>query len=224
MARTKKVVDTAKVETTQTIDNNTNNVDMGAILEQMKAMQAQIDKLTKEKEEVVNEKTSADALITALKKSLQEKDAIQAEDEDVPVMSCCVGTLTLSTDGKGMMTKYRFKELGEVQNIAYSDLKEICKNMRSFAEKGLFYILDEKVVKKLRLSGAYNKMASNEDIVHLFDKTPNEIIGVYTIATDDQKEVIVSMIQERLAEGNQVDYNVLAEIGKQCGKNLINMD
>ena len=222
MARKK----TDAVEETSAVTSTTqeNSTDMKAILEQMKAMQAQIAQLQKEKEEAVESKSSADALIEALKKSLKEKDSNSDVDIDVPVMSGCLGKLVLSTDGKGMETKYKFYHMGEVQDIPYSDLKDICKNMKSFAQKGLFYILDEKIVKKLRLAGHYNKMATQDDIVNLFEHTPNEIIGIYSIASDEQKEIIVSMIMEKKNNGESVDYNVLAEIGKQCGKNLLATD
>ena len=223
MARKKTdVVEETSVVTSTTEENN--NTDIKAILEQMKAMQAQITQLQKEKEEAVESKSSADALIEALKKSLKEKDSSSDVDIDVPVMSGCLGKLVLSTDGKGMETKYKFYHMGEVQDIPYSDLKDICKNMKSFAQKGLFYILDEKIVKKLRLAGHYNKMATQDDIVNLFEHTPNEIIGIYSIASDEQKEIIVSMIMEKKNNGEPVDYNVLAEIGKQCGKNLLAND
>jgi hypothetical protein len=219
MARTKK----AEVTTSEVKDvEQKQNTDMQAILAQMQAMQAQIDKLTKEKEKAVSDKLGADELIVALKKSLEDKktDDVDAE-QDVPVMSGCMGLLILSTDGMGQQTKYRFEEMGEVHDIPYADLKEICKNMRNFAQQGLFYILDDKIVKKLRLGGYYNKMASQDDIIHFFERKPSEMIGIYSMASDDQKEVITQMVLDRKSKGESVDYNLLAEISKQSGKNLL---
>lgn len=219
MARTKK----AEVTTSEIKDveqKQDNNIDMQAVLEQMKIMQAQIDKLTKEKEQAVSEKLGADELIVALKKSLEDKKS-DGDIEDVPVMSGCMGMLILSTDGVGQQTKYRFEKMGEIHDIPYVDLKEICKNMKHFAQQGLFYILDDAVVKKLRLGGFYNKIASKEDIIHFFDRTPNEMIGIYSMASDDQKEVILQMVMDKKSKGEYVDYNVLAEISKQSGKNLL---
>ncbi len=217
MARRKTEVATTEVK--DKVVEQPNN-DMQAILEQMKVMQEQINQLKKEKDEAIESKSSADALIEALKKSLKNKETVDI-DADVPVMSGCIGKLILSTDGKGMATKYKFHELGEIQNIPYSDLKEICKNMRTFAQNGLFYILDNEMVKKLRLTGHYNKMASADDILHLFEKTATEIIGIYTTASDEQKEIIISMILDRKDNGGSIDYNVLAEIGRQSGRNLL---
>jgi hypothetical protein len=47
------------------------------------------------------------------------------------------------------------------------------------------------------------------------------MIGIYSMASEDQKEVILQMVMDKKSKGEPVDYNVLAEIGKQSGKNLL---
>lgn len=210
---------TVKTEETPKTEQS---VDMQALMQQMQEMQKQIEALKKEKEEAENKNSDSENIIEALKKSLAQKGDSDYEKE-IPVVSECNGVLVLSTDGYGQGTKYKFDKIGEMQNIPFGDLKEICKNMKSFAQKGAFYILDSDAVKKLRLEGAYQKMLSNEDMENVLQKPANQIIELFHLATDKQKDTILSLIENAKMDGKDVDYNVLAVVGKEMNKNLIQM-
>ncbi len=213
---------TVKTEENSMNTEQNQSVDMQALMQQMQEMQKQIEALKKEKEDAENKNNDSANIIEALKKSLAQKGDSDYEKE-IPVVSECNGKLVLSTDGYGQGTKYKFDKMGETQNIPFGDLKEICKNMKSFAQKGAFYILDSEAVKKLRLEGAYQKMLSNEDMENILNKSANEIIELFHLATDKQKDTILSLIENAKMNGKDVDYNVLAVVGKEMNKNLIQM-
>ena len=58
---------------------------------------------------------------------------------------------------------------------------------------------------------------------NILQKPANQIIELFHLATDKQKDTILSLIENAKMDGKDVDYNVLAVIGKEMNKNLIQM-
>lgn len=219
MARTAKNVE-SEVEVKEKEVTSTENKDelFAKMMEQMKQMQEEIKTLQKEK-------TNAEELVKALKESNGKKEDEDelSSDEDITVISQCVGGLTLSTDGKGEGMVYRFSHFGEIQDIPWGDLKEICRNMKSLAQKGAFYIANEKAVEKAKLKTYYTKLLSNEDITHLFEKDANTIIELYKLANDFQKETIIDLVANKKLKNEQVDGGVIFTLSELSGKKLTDM-
>ena len=180
------------------------------LLKKLEEMEKQIQELKSENQ--------------ALKNDTEETIEELNGDTEIEVISQFVGTLALSTDGNGMGTVYRFEKFGEVQDIPFSDLKDIVKNKPSFAKEGLFYISNKEAVKKLRLTKEYEHIVNSDIFAHLLDEKSVVIIKAYENAPSLQKEQIVSMIDERLARNQEVDGNVLVKIGKLCGKDFLRVD
>lgn len=201
-----------KTQTTEATSTKANvNVDVNAeLLKKLEEMQKQINELKTENQ--------------ALKNDTDEMNEELNGDTEIEVISQFVGTLALSTDGNGMGTVYRFEKFGEVQDIPFSDLKDIVKNKPSFAKEGLFYISNKEAVKKLRLTKEYEHIVNSNIFAHLLDEKSDVIIKAYENAPRLQKEQIVSMIDERLARNQEVDGNVLVKIGKLCGKDFLRVD
>lgn len=217
MARTAKNVETEEIKE-KTVSNENKDDVFAQMMEQMKQMQEQINILKKEK-------TSAEELVKALKESNKEEDSDELKSEDdITVISQCVGGLTLSTDGKGEGMVYRFSHFGEIQDIPWGDLKEICRNMKSLAQKGAFYIANEKAVEKAKLKTYYNRMLKNEDVLHLFEKDANTIIELYKLANDFQKETIIDLISNKRLRGEHVDGGVLYALSELSGKKLMDIE
>ena len=47
---------------------------------------------------------------------------------------------------------------------------------------------------------------------------------MYKSTSDVQKKIIVDMIKQKKAKGDYIDANILVEIGKLCGEELINIE
>jgi hypothetical protein len=201
-----------KTQTTETTSTKANvDVDVNAeLLKKLEEMQKQINELKTENQ--------------ALKNDTDEMNEELNGDTEIEVISQFVGKLALSTDGNGMGTVYRFEKFGDVQDIPFSDLKDIVKNKPKFAKEGLYYIANEEAVKKLRLSKDYEHIVSNDIFAHMLDEDSDVVIKAYKNAPKLQKEQIVSMIDERLAKNQEVDGNVLVKIGKLCGRDFLRVD
>lgn len=212
MARPKK--DATKVVAQIDVSNEVVQDATQELLKKLEEMQKQLADLKAENESL---------------KTKQVEDRTEDEEEingdtEVVVISQFMGKLVISTEGNGIGTVYRFEEFGDVQDIPFSDLKEIVKNKPNFAKEGLFYIANDKAVKKLRLTKEYEHIINNDLFVHLLDEKSDVIIKAYKDAPKLQQEQIIAMIDERLAANKDVDGNVLVKIGKLCGKDFLRVD
>ena len=61
-------------------------------------------------------------------------------------------------------------------------------------------------------------------VEELLEKNPKEVIEIYKNANDYQKNIIVGMIEDAKMRGYYVDANIVIEIGKLCGKELMDIE
>ena len=181
--------------------------------------------LLKKFEELQKQLAELKAENDALKDIKQVEDNDNTEeltsDTDITVISQTVGKLVISTEGNGVGTVYRFEEFGEVQDIPFGDLKDIVKHKPRFAKEGAYFICNPQAVKKLRLGNQYKNLIDDKTFVNLFDKDAKTIVALYESAPKMQQEQVVSLIQDRLDNGLEVDGNVLIKIGQLCGRDFI---
>jgi hypothetical protein len=217
MGRPKKTVDTdaksidldALINTKTSTDSNS---EFEELKKQMATMMVQMQKLTQENTQL---KAKANSQIEA-----NDIDA----DTTIPVVSLTTGTLVVSTLGNGLGTVYRFENFGEVQDIPFSDLKDIVKNKPNFAREGAYYIDDENAVKKLRLERQYQNILSEDDIKRFFKGTADNAVKIYNNMTPMQKHQIVSLIEDKIQKKESIDANILVSIGKLANKDFLYRD
>lgn len=185
------------------------------------ATQELLKKLEEMQKQLAELKAENDSLKTKQVEDIKDDEEEINGDTEVVVISQFMGKLVISTEGNGIGTVYRFEEFGDIQDIPFSDLKEIVKNKPNFAKEGLFYIANDKAVKKLRLTKEYEHIINNDLFAHLLDEKSDVIIKAYKDAPKLQQEQIVAMIDERLANNKEVDGNVLVKIGKLCGRDFL---
>ena len=151
------------------------------------------------------------------------KDSKYGIDDDIEVISQCDGELNLRLGRIGDNDKdvYTFKEFGEVQAIPFGDLKEIVKFNKSFAENGVFYVNDEKAVKQLKLEKYYKRLINVKDMEGIFKKEPKDFVETFKLASKGQQNTIVQLIMNKLYDKQEIDANILIEIGTICGKDLL---
>ena len=172
------------------------------LLDMIKDLQKQMSELSKDKN---------------IKPIKSEKNTIELED-GITVISQCVGGLNL------LNGEYEFKEFGEIQEIPFEDLRKIVRVHRSFAENGLFYIVNDFVVKKLKLERYYTRLLNVEDMNNLFKLDCESVIELYNLSHENQKNVIVERVIDKKLKGENIDANILVQLGKLCGKNLLEIE
>lgn len=195
---------TSKKTTTTTVDND--------IQEQLKLLQEQLAKLQAENEALKAEPISANT----------DEEEITS-DTDITVVSQVVGTLTISTEGNGIGTVYNFEHFGEAQDIPFGDLRDIVKNKPNFAKEGVYYICNPQAVKKLRLDHQYENLIDKNTFVNILDMDSKTVVALYQSAPKLQQEQIVGLIEEKIEKKQDVDGNILIQIGRLCGKDFLAM-
>lgn len=195
-----------KTTTTKTTATEVNNIDIKELQEQLAILMEENKKLKAQKE--------------AKQEEVEQEEEI-TYDTDIEVISQTVGKLVVSTEGNGSGTVYRFEHFGEIQDIPFGDLKDIVKNKPRFAKEGAYFICNPNAVKKLRLGTQYKNLIDERTFSHLFEQNSNTIISLYESAPKMQREQIVSLIEDKIDKGIEVDGNVLIKIGRLCGKDFL---
>lgn len=161
----------------------------------------------------------------ALKRKIEELEAerFQEElrsDEYIPLVSLCPYQLSLSTLGFGRGKVFTFKRFGEKKRVIYSDLVLIMENNAGFLESGLFYILDARVVREHGLDSIYEELLTKEQMEKVFGSDSELAIEIYSQAPNRQKKLIESMIVNKIADGVDLNMNVVNNISIISGINL----
>ena len=120
----------------------------------------------------------------------------------------------------------KLNKMYEEQLIDYASLKDALRNRtnREMAKKGRFYINDERVVTKLRLKNDYKNILTPEQLKHILNSDVNKAIELYKLAPIGQKSTIVEIVKQSKFNGEDIDYNLLRELTKLSGVDLVNIE
>lgn len=175
-------------------------------------------------------KERMDKLMQMMEQTPKAGEAVSAPlgsvERDIPVMSLLPHQLNLTTQPYGQGTIYTFNEMYEEIIIPYGDLKEIVRANRSMAQNGKFYIMDEEAVTSLRLKGAYKNIIKPDELQKVLNHlgSAEQLIEVYKMAPEGQKQIIVEILNDKRLYNENVDMNVLNELSKLSGLDLISTE
>lgn len=202
MTNKKKAVET-EVKQISTITTETDfakeNEDLKA---QLAAMQAQMELLAKQ--------------VASPKESVVQK---KKKEKTINFVNMTRGSLVLR--GTQLWTID-----GQFNSRSFSEreARMIVNNMGKTVRSGLVYISDAEFVEENDLGEAYQNILSNEQLKSLFNQNASYVIEAYKMVSDLQKKIIIDMIVEKKENGLPVDANILVELGKLSGKDLISIE
>jgi len=185
----------------------------------IKKLEAQLEEQRKQIEMLMNALQNNTAVNNNTNNNVS--DDISA-DEEILVMSLTPNKLNLVGDGGAVL--FSFDEMYEEQFIDYASLKEIVRLNRDMARNGRFYILDERVVNKLRLKNNYKNVLNPEQLKKILSVDVNKAIELYKMANDVQKRTIIELVKQSKFKGDTIDYNLLGELSNLSGINLIEIE
>ena len=183
----------------------------------IKKLEAQLEEQRKQIEMLMNALQNN----VAVNNNSNINDDISA-DEDILVISLTPNKLNLVGDGGTVL--FSFDEMYEEQFIDYASLKEIVRLNRDMARNGRFYILDERVVNKLRLKNNYKSVLNPEQLKKILSVDVNKAIELYKMANDVQQRTIIELVKQSKFKGDTIDYNLLGELSNLSGINLIEIE
>lgn len=197
------------------------NVDVAQLMKMMQDMQKQIESLSSKNQELekINEEQSK-VVIEPKKETLSTIEP----NEYINVMSLIDNTLNVSTQGHGQGEIYKFVEYGEIQPIIYSDLSRIISNQKTFLEKGLFVILDERVNKRHQLT-KFSELVSKEMLDSIISLEPRNVDELFKNLSDEQKDNVVEMIVRNIFKtgDEDLDYGKLRKMSKNYKRDIIEL-
>lgn len=184
-------------------------------------------KVEKLEAQLKEQKEKIDALMAMLQQTqIATTPVISNEDisgdDEVLVISLTPNKLNLcGADGTVLFT---FDEMYEEQYIDYASLKEIVRVNREMAKNGRFYILDEKIVNKLRLKNNYKNVLAPEQLKDILKSDTQKAVELYKLANKTQQSTIIELVKQSKFRGDAVDFNLLSELEKLSGIRLIDVE
>ena len=203
MANTKKTTSTEKATSIV-------NTDIQSLEKQVKEQQEQIKQLM----------TMLQNNVTVPKTENKSTDI--GADEEILVISLTPNKLNLVGENGSVL--FTFDNMYEEQYIDYASLKEIVRINRNMAKSGRFYILDERVVNKLRLKNNYKNILSPDQLKKILLTDTNKAVELYKLANSVQKNTIIELIKQAKFNGDNIDYNLLRELGELSHVDLISIE
>lgn len=146
-----------------------------------------------------------------------EKKSVK--ERNIPFINLTAGTFVLKGtqywDLAGQFSQRVFLE---------REARIIVNNMQNAIRSGLVYIADAKFVEENELEEAYRGLLDDKQFKTLLDNKYEYVIEVYKNASPSQQNIIIDMVSDKRANGESVDGNVLLELGKLSGKDLVNIE
>lgn len=207
MANTKKVKSTeAEVVETAEVTNSA--------VEENEALKAKIAEQEQQMADLMAQiKVMMQAQAATNPVNIEEKAA-----RGIKFISLVPGGLTLK--GNRM---YHIDKQFSYKMIPESEARAILSNMPNTIASGMVYIADKEFVNKNDLSGVYEEILSDKQLKELLQQNANDVCEIYKQASMAQREIIVDMVVNRKLNGLPIDANIVVEIGKLCGKDLMSI-
>lgn len=145
--------------------------------------------------------------------------AVPQKEKSIPFINmtdgkiCLRGTRQWKLEGR--FAKRMFLE---------KEARVIVANMPNAISSGIVYIADADFVKENDLEASYANILTDEQLKSLLKKDADVIVEAYKNTSDAQKDIIIGMITDMRMAGEKVDANVLFEIGKLSGRDLVSIE
>lgn len=164
------------------------------------------------------EDTKPVSLLDAISETIDELDE-SADDKDdyedkldldtsIPVKSITFGGLTYKSRTNNAVI--RWKQIGEIQYMTVAELNEMNNYSSDFLNKPLVILMDERAVKKFRLTPVYENVAKLNNLKSVF----NSDLATISKVVDDalrvnMRDILISKVRQMYKTGKLVDVNVL---------------
>lgn len=161
-----------------------------------------------------------------MKKAMADFNSKSVSASDATSKNRMVTIVALS-DGLTILKGTRIHQLEPQftsRTFSENEARVIVSNMPNAVAKGLIYIVDRWFIEEMGLEDIYHSLLDGDTLKNLLDKNAKEIVKIYKEANDAQKGIILDMIINKRMNNEMVDANVLQELGKISGKDLINID
>lgn len=170
-----------------------------------------------------NESNSASLLdsITSAIDELESSDKdVDVKIEDlpidtvVPVKSISFGGLTYKSRTNNAI--FRWNKIGAVEYMTVAELNEMNNYKRDFLNRPLVILMDERAVRKFRLTKVYENVARINDLKAVFNSNVATINSTIDMALAvNMRDILISKVSQMIKARSLVDINVIKLLSKK---------
>lgn len=183
--------------------------------ESISSLKEENDSLKKQMEEMQAQLKMMAEMISASKNTVP--DTSPRAEKFIPIINLSTGVLVLrgttvhTIEGQFASVTFREREARAIMN-----------NARNVFVKGYAWIADEEFMKEYDLDIACANVLNDEKLKKVLDSSPEYVVEVYKSVPEAQKQIIISMIEEKRNNGQYVDANVIMRLSEVSGHDLMN--
>ena len=183
--------------------------------ESISSLKEENDSLKKQMEEMQAQLKMMAEMISASKNTVPDNSP--RTEKFIPIINLSTGVLVLrgttvhTIEGQFASVTFREREARAIMN-----------NARNVFVKGYAWIADEEFMKEYDLDIACANVLNDEKLKKVLDSSPEYVVEVYKSVPEAQKQIIISMIEEKRNNGQYVDANVIMRLSEVSGHDLMN--
>lgn len=160
--------------------------------------------------------------IDELDESVDDKDDYDDTlelDTSIPVKSITFGGLTYKSRSTNAV--FRWNQIGAIQYMTVAELNEMNNYKSAFLNKPLVILMDERAVKKFRLTPVYENVAKLNNLKEVFSSDMQTIEHVIDDALRvNMRDILINKVRQMYKTGKLVDINVIRLLEKKLSFDL----
>lgn len=129
-------------------------------------------------------------------------------DTQIPVKSITFGGLTYKS--RTTNAPFRWNQIGAIEYMTVAELNEMNNYKTDFLRKPLVILMDERAIKKFRLTPVYENVAKINNLTAVFNSDMRTIENVIDDALKvNMRDILISKVRQMYKNKKLVDVNIL---------------
>lgn len=166
--------------------------------------------------------------ISAAIDELEESDAGSLVDntitlaltETIPVKSVTFGGLTYKS--KSTNALFRWNQIGAVEYMTVAELNEMNNYKREYLNKPLVVLLDERAIKKFRLTQVYENVAKINNLKSVFNSDIATIEDTIDMALKvNMRDILISKVRGMIENRTLTDVSIIKLLERKLQHDLL---
>lgn len=177
----------------------------------------------------VEDTSKPESLLDAISETIDELDESVDDKDDyddtleldtsIPVKSITFGGLTYKSRSTNAV--FRWNQIGAIQYMTVAELNEMNNYKSAFLNKPLVILMDERAVKKFRLTPVYENVAKLNNLKEVFSSDMQTIERVIDDALRvNMRDILINKVRQMYKTGKLVDINVIRLLEKKLSFDL----
>lgn len=173
--------------------------------------------------------SKSESLLDAISETIDELDEAVDDKDDyndtleldtsIPVKSITFGGLTYKSRSTNAV--FRWNQIGSIQYMTVAELNEMNNYKSSFLNKPLVILMDERAVKKFRLTPVYENVAKLNNLKEVFSSDMQTIERVIDDALRiNMRDILISKVRQMYKTKKLVDINIIRLLEKKLSFDL----